>query len=142
MKKNNMLTILLTGALILALVLTSCASKPETLEEYVSKNPDVKEQIDSAAETSGLDVTIEGNEVIYSYDLASIEGATKESLSDEAMLSTLNSSLASMGPTFAELCSNIEGETGLTGIKMTVNYTYEGEVLLTKTFTSADNADA
>ena len=137
-KRKSLYMILLSMVLTLGMLITSCAEKPGTIEELVSSNEDVQEQIKTAAESAGMTVEIKGNEIIYSYDLASVEGATEEALKDEAMIKTLQSALDDQKSIFSKLCKDIETETEISGVTATVNYTYGDEVLATQTFSSAD----
>ena len=57
---------------------TSCVSKPTTLEELINSNKDNPRATQSSSESSGMTVEIKGNEIIYTYDLSGIEGATEE----------------------------------------------------------------
>ena len=59
----------------------------------------------------------------------------------DSIISALDQALGAAGDTFGGICKSIEESTEITGITTTVNYTWEDEVLVSKTFTSAD-ADA
>lgn len=137
-KRSNLYMVMLSMILTLGLLLSSCVSQPETIEELIDSNSDVKDQIQTAAEEAGMVVDIKGNEITYTYDLSGIEGATKENLKDEAMLETLTNALDSQKSVFAGVCKSIEDETGISGVTTIVNYTYGEEVLVTRTFTSAE----
>lgn len=137
-KRKSLYMILLSMVLTLGMLLTSCAEKPGNIEELVSSDEDIQQEIQSAAENAGMTVEIKGNEIIYSYDLASVEGATEEALKDEAMIKTLQSALDDQKSIFSKLCKDIETETEISGVTATVNYTYGDEVLATQTFSSAD----
>lgn len=128
---------ILSAILLLALLLSACVSKPESLEELISSNEEIEAQVQEAAQDAGMTVEITGNVVTYSYDLSSIEGATEEALKDEEMIKTLQSALDSQKSVFTEMCKKLEEESEISGISATVNYTYGDEVLATQTFTSA-----
>lgn len=135
-RRKSIFAIVLSMILMSSLVFVSCASKPDNLESFLKSNEDVKKDIDAAADAAGMSVEVKGNDVIYTYDLSTIDGVTEDMLKDEAMINTLQSSLDSMEDTFVETCKKLEEETGFTGIKMIVNFTYGDEVLVTQTFTS------
>lgn len=137
-KRKSLYMILLGLVLTLGMLFTSCAEKPGTIEELVNSNDEVQEQIKTAAESAGMTVEVKSNEIIYSYDLASIEGVSEDALRDEAMIKALQSSLDDQKITFAKLCKNLEAETEISGVTATVNFTYGDEVLATQTFSSAD----
>lgn len=139
-RKNRVFVIVLSMILMSSFIFASCASKPDNLESFLKSNDEVKTDIDAAAESAGMTVEVKGNDVIYTYDLSNIEGVTEDMLKDEAMINTLQTSLDSMEDTFVETCKKLEEETGFTGIKMIVNFTYGDEVLVTQTFTSAGKA--
>ena len=124
--------------LMFGMLLSSCVEKPSTIEELINSNKDIEEQVNSAAENAGMKIDIKGNEIIYSYDLSGIEGATEETLKDEAMITSLQKSLDSQKSSFGSVCKKIEEESGISGVSATVNYTFNGEVLATETYTSAD----
>jgi len=139
-RRNSLFAIVLSMILMSSLVFASCASKPDNLESFLKSNEDVKADIDAAAESAGMTVEVKGNDVIYTYDLSTIDGVTEDMLKDEAMINTLQSSLDSMESTFVDTCKKLEEETGFTGIQMIVNFTYGDEVLVTQTFTSGGKA--
>ena len=138
MKKRSIIALIMIMSMALGLMLSSCAQKPTSLEDYVKTNKDVKEQIDSAATDKGMLVEIKENAITYTYDLAKAEGANAESLKDPAVQESLVSLLDSGKDQFVNSCKQLESTTGLSGISITVTFTYEGEELATRTFTSAD----
>ena len=140
--KKRTLIVLMIMAVITALCFTACGSKETmTLEKYVQDNPDVQESIDSAMADSNVAVVIKENDISYNFDLSKMDGYTEELAKSDAIISALDDALAAAGGTFGGICKSLEESTEITGITTTVNYTWEDEVLVTKTFTSAD-ADA
>lgn len=137
-KKKRLYLIIAGMILVVAMLLSACVSKPSTIEELISSNKDVEEQVKSAAENAGMTVDIKGNEIVYSYDLSGIEGVTEETLKEEAMIKSLQSSLDSQKSAFGKVCKTIEEKSGISGVSATVNYTYGDEVLVTGTYTAAD----
>ena len=135
--RRSIYMVLLSLFLVLCTLFTSCISKPENIEELLNSNPDIQEEIQTAAENAGMSVEIKGNEIIYAYDLSSLEGATEEALKDEAMIKNLQSELDSQKDQFVEVCKALEAETEISGVSATVSYTYKDEALVTQTFTSA-----
>ena len=138
--KKSVISLTIALSMLFGINLTSCAKKPQDLESFIKNNEEVKQEIESAADTAGLSVDIKGNVVTYSYDLATIEGVEEETIREEAMIETLQSTLDSQSESFVGLCKKLEEQTGFTGIQMVVNYTYGSEVLATQTFTSAGSA--
>ena len=139
--KKRTLIVLLIMAVITALCFTGCGKKePMTLEKYVKDNPDVQESIDSAMNDSNELVEIKENDISYTFDLSKMEGYTEELAKSDEIISALDQALGAAGNTFGGICKSLEESTEITGITTTVNYTWADEVLVTKTFTSADAA--
>ena len=137
--KKRTLVVLLIMAVITALCFTACGSKETmTLEKYVQDNPDVQESIDSAMSDSNVAVVIKENDISYNFDLSKMDGYTEELAKSDAIISALDDALAAAGGTFGGICKSLEESTEISGITTTVNYSWEDEVLVTKTFTSAD----
>ena len=119
------------------MILTACGGS-KSLEQYVADNPEMQESIDSAKEGSNVEIKIEGNEITYIFDLSKMDGYSEDIVKDEEVISSLETSLISSGPTFGGISKQLEEQTKVKGITTTVNYTWEDEVLITKSFTSAD----
>jgi len=134
MKGKRILAIIVGLVLVMAMMLSACSKEPETLENYISKDSEAADQINEAADSAGLDVQITGNDVIYTYDLKNFEGLDAELAKSETMINSLTQSLESSGTTFTSLCSQLEEESKIEGIRIIVNYNYDGETLVTKTF--------
>ena len=88
--------------------------------------------------TDYLSGQIEGNEITYIFDLSKMDGYSEDIVKDEEVISSLETSLISSAPTFGGISKQLEEQTKVKGITTTVNYTWEDEVLITKSFTSAD----
>ena len=119
--KKRTLVVVMIRAILTVLCFAGCSKEPMTLEKYAKDNPDVQESID--------------------FDLSKMEGYTEELAKSDSIISALDQALGAAGETFGGICKSLEESTEITGITTTVNYTWEDEVLVTKTFTSAD-ADA
>ena len=124
-------------AVFSTMILTACGGS-KSLEQYVADNPEMQESIDSAKEGSNVEIKIEGNEITYIFDLSKMDGYSEDIVKDEEVISSLETSLISSGPTFGGISKQLEEQTKVKGITTTVNYTWEDEVLITKSFTSAD----
>ena len=138
MKRKSIIALIITFAMVLSLFITSCGSKePETIESFVNNNKEAADQIKEAAENSGLDVTITGNDVIYTYDLKNYEGMTADLAKSEQLTSSLEAALTQSEESFVNLCSQLEEQSKIEGVQIIVNYSFEDEVLVTKTFNSS-----
>lgn len=138
MKRKSIIALIITFAMVMSLFITSCGSKePETIESFVNNNKEASEKIKDAAENSGLDVTITGNDVIYTYDLKNYEGMTADLAKSEQLTSSLEAALTQSEESFVNLCSQLEEQSKIEGVQIIVNYSFEDEVLVTKTFNSS-----
>ena len=135
MKKKSLLAVLLSLVMIVAM--TACSSAPKTIEEYVENDKEAQEQVQSAADQSGLAVDFSGNDVIYTYDLSTIENVTEEVAKSDLMVEQLSAALQSTEGTFCNLCEQLEKESKIEGVQIVVNYTYGDEVIVSKTFNSS-----
>ena len=140
MKRKSMIAMLLAFVMSFSLMATACGS-PKTIEEYIEKDKEAAEQVQKAADTAGLTVDFSGNDVVYTYDLASIDNVTEEVIKSDMMKEQLSSALDSTTDTFVGLCKQLEEESKIEGIQIVVNYTYGDEVIVTKTFNSSGAAD-
>lgn len=133
MKKRKTAILFITVlAMICTFALTACG--PKSLESYVESDADTKAAIEEMAETEGLDVDIKGNDVIYTYDIASISGVTEELATSDDMKQQLSSALDSQKSTFESLVSTLEKETKFDNVRIIVKYTYNGEEIVSQTF--------
>jgi hypothetical protein len=136
MKRKSMVAMLLAFVMSFSLLATACSS-PKTIEEYIAKDKEAAEQVQKAADTAGLTVDFSGNDVVYTYDLASIDNVTEDVIKSDMMKEQLASALDSTTDTFVGLCKQLEEESKIEGIQIVVNYTYGDEVIVTKTFNSS-----
>lgn len=119
MKKKTYLTsLLLILMMAFTLVFTGCSSTPETLEEYISSDAEVQEEIDALAESSGMEISVEGNTLtyVYSYD------QTFDEAMIEQMAAQFESTMESMASTFEGIATTLEEETGIEDITVKVLY--------------------
>lgn len=141
MKKKGLVALLITFVMMMSVMASACNSAPKTIEEYVNKDKDAMEEVQKAADSSGLTVSFKGNDVIYTYDLAGLSGVTEDVVKSDLMVEQLTSALENTGSTFASLCKQLEDESKISGVQIVVNYTYGDEVIVTKTFNSSGAAD-
>ena len=138
--KKRILLVLLAMLVGMTMIMASCGGggstpeEPMTLEKYVKDDAEVQNAIDSAMNDS----KIKENAIIYTFDLSTMEGYTEELAHSEEIQAALQSALDSAGGTFGGIAKSIEDASGITGITTVVNYTWGDEVVVSKTFTSAD----
>lgn len=145
MKKKSLIALVLVFSLILGLALTACGRSSggsggtKTLESVVASDSELREGIEeAAARENGLEIKIEGNELIYVYDLLAIEGADASSLKSDTVRASLEAGLDEQKSVFGGISKTLEDETKISGIKVTVTYTVGGDVIVSKTYTAAD----
>lgn len=136
MKKKSLISLLLVFVMMISVFAASCSKTPKTIEEYINSDKTAMEEVKNAADTSGLDVSFSENDVVYTYDLANVEGATEEVIKSDVMIEQLTSALDSTGDKFVGMCKQLEEQSKIEGVHIVINYTYGDEVLVTKTFDS------
>ena len=148
MKKKTVFVLMLIMVMAASLSMTACSKsggggstgEPQTLEEYAVSNPEVQQSIDEATAESDVVVEIKGNDVIYSFELSKMEGYTEDVAKDPNVVEALQTALDNAGPTFGGIAKSLETATGISGIGVIVNYTYDGELIASQTFDSSDAA--
>lgn len=137
MKGKRILAIIIAITMAAAMLLTGCGKKEVTLESYLNDNEEVKAQLDDALssnEQSGLNIEIKGNDIIYSFDLSSVEGLTDELAQDSAVKEALEAGMEEHADDFKKVATQMASTTELSGIRVIVNYMYKDEVLATGTY--------
>ena len=138
MKKRTFI-VLMIMALITALCFTACGSKEEmTLEKFCADNPEVQESIDQAMADSNVLVEIKENAIIYTFDLSKMDGYTEEIAKSDVVKENLTTALDAAAGTFGNISKSVEESTETQGISTVVNYNWNDENIVTRTFTSAD----
>ncbi len=150
MKKTNYIALILIICMAFCLALTACGKKPsgsdsnapggngKTLESAVAQDSSFWDELKKAMDTNeGLTIEIKGNDIIYSYDMTVLV-SDLESLKSDIMKEALGSAMEEQKAVFADLCKTAEDQTGIKGIQTVVNYTAGEELLISRTFTSAD----
>ena len=137
MNKRRTIAILLTFVMLLSVMASACSKKPQTLEEYIKNDSESMEQVQNAADSAGLNVEFKENDVIYTYDLSTIDGVTEDIVKSDVMKEQLSSALDSTADTFSGLCKQLEEQSKIEGIKIVVEYKYGDEIIVTKTFNSS-----
>ena len=142
--KKKILFVLLAMLVGMTMLMTACGGgsgaeeEPMTLEKYVQGDAEVQQSIDQAMADSNVLVEIKENSIIYSFDLATMDGYTEELVHTAEIKDALQSALDSAGSTFGGIAKSIEDASGIAGITTVVNYNWGDELIVTKTFTSAD----
>ena len=137
MKKRTLILFLMITVLSV-MCFSACGKETMTLEKYVADHPEMQTSIDDAMAGSNVVVEIKENDIIYSFDLSTMDGYTEELAKDEKVITAITDALAAAGGTFGNISKTVEDSTEIKGITTTVNYMWKDEVLVTQTFTSAD----
>lgn len=132
MKNRKLLAVIIAMIAVLCLTFTACGG-PANLEEFYADN-DLSEEF---GEEEGLEISIKGNEVIYTYDIQALGMATDQ-LSQDQLKEALDKALDTSKKTFVNLAKQLEEETGFTGISITATYLNGGTEITSQTFTSGD----
>ena len=164
MKKKSLLVVLFAFVLCMGMLLTACgggqkeSAKPDdnagkqeqqnvepetttaamTLEDYLNQHEDIKQSAIQAAEEQGVTVVFKGNELYYYFDLSKVEGYTEELAKSEAIAEALDDALTKGKQTFGEVSRDMEKATGVTGVVTVVQYAWGDEILVSRSFTTAD----
>lgn len=113
---------------VLALTLAGCGSK--TLESVIEEDSTVKSQIE-AMSTQGLDVSVEGNAVVYTYQYDN----TFDKEVVEAMKPEIEKAMSSTDSIFESMITTLESETEIDGISVKVVYNNgDGSTIYEKEF--------
>ena len=144
MKKKSLIVMLIM-AVLAAMCLTACGEKePPTLESYMNDHPDMQAEIDEqlgADELKGVTVEFSGNEMIYTYDMASRGDVTEEFAKSEEAKKLLDDGLANQADAFKSTANTVLQEVRTDGteiekVTIVVNYVYGDYQITTATFES------
>ena len=158
MKKKSLLILLLILTLCVSLFMTACGGSSssdsaapsdtaEEAEEVVEETEKTLEDMnaeenfldditDESGEMNGVAISFEGNDVIYTYDFSKTEGVTEEAMKDPTVVNSLQEALETGASDFVDMVKQLESQTGITGVRVVVNYTWEDDILCTATFDS------
>ncbi len=136
MKKNFTRVIVCVLALACMLSLAACGSKM-TVEDYV-KSDAVQSQMDtlkgSLGEGMDIDVSAEGNKLVYTFTFGNLDGVDTETLS-----ATLESGLEQQKSTFETVASQLKEAVKADDVSVLVEYvTGDGTALASKEFFPAE----
>lgn len=135
------ISVVLSLLISISMMLTACSNverEPDTLESLVSSNQEVAGEINKSAEESGISVDVKDNTVTYTYDVSNVDGVTDEMIEDEDFIKSFQTSLDAQGPSFRDVCSDLEEKTGIQGVSVHVVYLYKDKEIASATFTSSD----
>ena len=155
MKKKSLLILLLILTLCVSLFMTACGGSSssdsaapadaaeeaveeaeKTLEDMNAEENFLDDITDESGEMDGVAISFEGNDVIYTYDFSKNTDVTEEAMKDPVVVDSLQQALETGASDFVDMVKELESQTGLTGIRVVVNYTWEEDILCTGTFDS------
>ena len=158
MKKKSLLILLLILTLCVSLFMTACggssssdsatpADTAEEAEEVVEETEKTLEDMnaeenfldditDESGEMDGVVISFEGNDLIYTYDFSKNTDVTEEAMKDPVVVDSLQQALDTGSSDFVEMVKQLESQTGITGVRIVVNYTWGDDILCTAAFDS------
>lgn len=110
--------IILSLLLAMSLLLAGCGGGPANLEEYVSSNEELAQEIESYS-TSGMNIDISENTLTYTYKY----DQTFDDATSALMTTELEKAMSSMGSTFESVRDTLIEETGFSDIVVKIVYT-------------------
>ena len=136
MKKKSVVLMVLAMMMIVAMsfAMASCGDKEDpTLETYIASDEEAKAEIEDMAEANGLDISIVGNELTYTYKYdQTFDEDTAAMISEQ-----LESAMSSMDSTFSGIAADLEEQTEISGITVVVIYQNgDGSELYSQTYTA------
>ena len=125
---------------IIAVITTQDTSPAkETFESYAEDHPEAYKSI-SRGLNENTTVTVSKNSIIYSTDV-SLLGIDAETAFSDDTLQKFADAISMQEETMASLCKVMEEESGISGIKAYVYYTYENQLICWGSYT-ADGLNA
>ena len=159
MKRRSILVLTLILVLAMAVTLTSCGAgsknssnaispsgntetkEPEakkTFEDFVNANPSVKKGLEISGDAN-MSLSVKGNELIYTYDYSKLQtGLTKDAVVSDTVRDALKKAMAENASSFGNVAKQLEEKSGIDGIEVRVEYTWEDTVIYSESFTSKD----
>ncbi len=127
MKGNKRIALTLLAVMAVSVVAAACGSKePDTLESYVKANQSEQDAIQGiVSDDPNATVNITGNTMEITYTVEDINFTAD----------VLNNALNSLGDTFKGVITDLETETGISGISIKVSYVDDtGKEITSKMF--------
>lgn len=143
--KKRTLIVMLIMAVLAAMCMNACGEKePPSLESYMESHPEIRADIDEqlgADELKGVTVEFSGNDLVYTFDMASRGDVTEEVAKSEETKKLLDAGLANQTDAFKGTANSVLKEVRDDGaqidnVRVIVNYTYNGEEITSATFES------
>lgn len=159
MKRRSILVLALILVLAMAVMLTSCGAgsknssnaispsgntetkEPEakkTFEDFINANPSVRKELEASG-NANMTVSVKGNELIYTYDYSKDQsGVSKDAVMSDTVKDALKKAMSESASSFGNIAKKLEEGSGIDGIGIRVEYTWEDTVIYSESFTSKD----
>lgn len=145
MNKKIKSKLLLGMVIILAMGLSLCAcggggdaEEPMTIEKYAAEHSDFQDQLNSySEEDDSVVVTAEGNDLVFSYDVAKL-GLSEEMAKSDTIKASLDEELDKQAETFESTAKTISSTTGVEGVNVVVKYLYGEDEICTRSFSGGE----
>ena len=141
MKTRRLLIVTMLIIAAFSVLMASCAepepAAPATFESFIESNPDIRSAIDESAKSgkdAAISYEISGNDITYEFDLATMEDMTEEAVKSEIVSGSLEAGLKDQDEYFRTLVNSLARLSKIDGIRVIVNYIFEGETILSKTY--------
>lgn len=141
MKTRRLLIVTMLIIAAFSVLMASCAepepAAPATFESFIESNPDIRSAIDESAKSgkdAAISYEISGNDITYEFDLATMEDMTEEAVKSEIVSGSLEAGLKDQDEYFRTLVNSLAHLSKIDGIRVIVNYIFEGETILSKTY--------
>lgn len=130
MKNRKLISGLIIVMVLAMTVLFTGCGEPANLEEWINSDSEATETLENMS-TDELDVTVEGNTLVYTYTYPQVIDASLTDAVTQQLEDTIDNSAA----TFTSVADMLEEESGIDGISVKVVYLNgDGSELLNKTF--------
>ena len=134
MKKKSIIYLLL-ALMIACLALAGCGggsgSETMTLESWMAEHPDELE----ALSADGMEVSVEGNTLFYTYDASMINGLAEETALSDAFKKAMDDTIDDSAEDVIGEITTLEEKSGVDGITGTVVCKFKDKVITEKSFT-------
>lgn len=138
--KNKIVVIgaAIAAVLLIAILAFGGAGSGPSLETYIEQNDAVRQAIQTMASSDGSDVSIDGNHLYFTFDLALMGEYTEADVTSDAVVEQLESLLDENASDVGLLCAQLEEEADVKGVRITFSYNYGDKVIVSRTFDSSD----
>ncbi len=138
-KKSKKAAFIAAIVLILTTVFLASCGSPDTIEQYMNKNPQFKEQLEDQMLSQDAKMISKGNTVTFEY---TFEKGTIPEGEEDSIKANLKEMIDREGNVFQETADSFQEQTKIDGIKVKIVYkNHEGDILYLKTYKASEKND-